>query len=87
MVRLLFFRLQPIEILKPFFILATVKVLTFNKLKSSQLRYLVSFSLLSLVIILLIDQPDLGQTVFFFLLGLQQFSSPESVYYIYLFFL
>ena len=61
-----FFRLQPIEILKPFFILATVKVLTFNKLKSSQLRYLVSFSLLSLVIILLIDQPDLGQTVLIF---------------------
>ena len=61
-----FFRLQPIEILKPFFILATVKVLTFNKLKSSQLRYLVSFSLLSLIIILLIDQPDLGQTVLIF---------------------
>ena len=31
---LYFFRLQPIEILKPFFILATVKVLTFEKFKN-----------------------------------------------------
>ena len=30
---LYFFRLQPIEILKPFFILASVKVLTLEKLK------------------------------------------------------
>ena len=29
-----FFRLQPIEILKPFFILATVKILTLEKLKN-----------------------------------------------------
>ena len=58
-----FFRLQPIELLKPFFILTTVKVLTLEKLKSSQLRYLLSFLLLASVIILLIDQPDLGQSI------------------------
>ncbi|MBD1150709.1 FtsW/RodA/SpoVE family cell cycle protein [Pelagibacterales bacterium SAG-MED29] len=57
------FRLQPIELLKPFFILATVKILTLNKLKNSQIRYLFSFLLLSSVIILLIDQPDLGQSI------------------------
>ena len=57
------FRLQPIELLKPFFILTTVKVLTLEKLKSSQLRYLLSFLLLASVIILLIDQPDLGQSI------------------------
>jgi len=57
------FRFQPIELLKPFFILATVKILTLNKLKSSQIRYLFSFLLLVSVIILLIDQPDLGQTI------------------------
>ncbi len=57
------FRLQPIELLKPFFILATVKILTLDKLKNSQVRYLFSFLLLASVIILLIDQPDLGQSI------------------------
>ncbi len=57
------FRLQPIELLKPFFILMTVKVLTLDKLKGSQVKYLLSFLLLSSVIILLIDQPDLGQSI------------------------
>ena len=58
-----FFRLQPIEILKPFFILITVKILTLEKFKNSQIKYVLSFLLLSSVIILLIDQPDLGQSI------------------------
>ena len=58
-----FFRLQPIEILKPFFILITVKILTIEKFKDTQLKYILSFLLLSSVIILLIDQPDLGQSI------------------------
>ncbi len=58
-----FFRLQPIEILKPFFILITVKILTFEKFKNSQLRYFLSFIVLCSVIIFLIDQPDLGQSI------------------------
>jgi cell division protein FtsW len=57
------FRLQPIELLKPFFILMTVKILTLDKLKNSQIKYLFSFLLLASVIILLIDQPDLGQSI------------------------
>ncbi len=57
------FRLQPIELLKPFFILATVKILTLEKLQNSQIKYLLSFLLLSSIIILLIDQPDLGQSI------------------------
>ena len=60
---LYFFRLQPIEILKPFFILMTVKILTLEKFKSSQIKYALSFMLLCSVIILLIDQPDLGQSI------------------------
>ena len=60
---LYFFRLQPIEILKPLFILITVKILTFEKFKDSQIKYIFSFILLSSVIILLIDQPDLGQSI------------------------
>jgi len=58
-----FFRIQPIEILKPFFVLMTVKILTFERLQNSQLKYILSFLLLSSVIILLIDQPDLGQSL------------------------
>ena len=58
-----FFRLQPIELLKPFFILATVKILTAEKFNNSQVRYLLSFLLLVSVIILLIDQPDFGQSI------------------------
>tara|TARA_B100000242_G_C43006628_1_gene467831 strand:- start:44 stop:1171 length:1128 start_codon:yes stop_codon:yes gene_type:complete len=58
-----FFRLQPIEILKPFFILTTVKILTLKKLQNNQIKYLLSFLLLCSVIILLIDQPDIGQSI------------------------
>ena len=57
------FRLQPIEILKPFFILITVKILTLEKLKNTQVKYILSFTLLVSVTILLIDQPDLGQSI------------------------
>ena len=58
-----FFRLQPIELLKPFFILITVKILTLDRLKNTQIKYSISFLLLLSVIILLIDQPDLGQSI------------------------
>jgi cell division protein FtsW len=60
---LYFFRLQPIEILKPFFILMTVKILTSEKLKTSQAKYFLSFLLLCSVIFLLVGQPDLGQSI------------------------
>ncbi len=82
-----FFRLQPIEVLKPFFILATVKVLTLEKFKNSQLKYILSFFLLSAVIILLIDQPDLGQSIL--LIGswvATVFISGVSLFYVFGFF-
>ncbi len=82
------FRLQPIELLKPFFILATVKILTLDKLKNSQVRYLFSFLLLVSVIILLIDQPDLGQSIL--LTGswiATVFVSGVSIIYIFSFFI
>ena len=82
-----FFRLQPIEILKPLFILMTVKVLTFKNLQISQLKYILSFALLSSVIILLIDQPDLGQSIL--LIGswiATVFISGVSLLYIIIFF-
>ena len=84
---LYFFRLQPIEILKPFFILMTVKILTFEKFKSSQIKYILSFILLCSVIVLLIDQPDLGQSIL--LIGIwiaTVFISGVSLIYIFIFF-
>ncbi len=84
---LYFFRLQPIEILKPFFILMTVKILTLKKFQNSQVKYLLSFMLLSSVIILLIDQPDLGQSIL--LIGAwiaTVFISGVSLIYILIFF-
>ncbi len=82
-----FFRLQPIELLKPFFILVTVKILTLEKLKNSQVKYLFSFLLLVSVIILLIDQPDLGQSIL--LIGswiATVFISGVSLFYVFGFF-
>ena len=60
---LYYFNFQPIEVLKPFFILMTVKILTYRKFKYIQIKYFLSFILLCSVIILLIDQPDLGQSI------------------------
>ena len=81
------FRLQPIEILKPFFILMTVKILSLKKFENSQIKYILSFILLSAVIILLIDQPDLGQLIL--LTGswiATVFISGVSLIYIFVFF-
>ncbi len=82
-----FFRLQPIEVLKPFFILATVKIITLEKFKNSNLNYFLSFLLLSLIIILLIDQPDLGQTILIILTWIATvFISGVSLIYVFGFF-
>ena len=80
---LYYFRLQPIEILKPLFILMTVKILTLKELKNSQVKYFFSFLLLCSVIILLVDQPDLGQSIL--LIGswiFTVFISGVSIFYI-----
>ena len=80
---LYFFRLQPIEILKPFFILMTVKILTLKKLQNRKVKYFLSFLLLCLVIMLLVDQPDLGQSIL--LTGswiITVFISGVSIFYI-----
>ena len=58
-----FFRLQPIELLKPFFVLMSVQILTVNNAKCSNKDYVFSFLLLISIIILLINQPDFGQSI------------------------
>ena len=65
----------------------TVKILTLEKLKESQIKYVLSFILLSSVIILLIDQPDLGQSIL--LIGswvATVFISGVSLTYLFIFF-
>ncbi len=84
---LYFFRLQPIELLKPFFILITVKIITLEKLQNSQLKYFLSFLLLVSVITLLIDQPDLGQSILLIVSWIATvFVSGVSIVYILTFF-
>ena len=57
------FRFQPIEFIKPFFILVIAQIITSNWIKNLNLAHLFSFLLLSLLILLLVLQPDLGQSV------------------------
>ena len=59
-------RFQPIEILKPFFILIIAKILTSNLEKNMYKKYIETIVILSVVLILLIIQPVLGQTILLF---------------------
>ena len=57
------FQLQPVEILKPFFILVTATLLSLTDKKKFLLNYFLSFLILFIVVILLINQPDIGQSI------------------------
>jgi len=56
------FRLQPIELLKPLFIVFVAKTIVSNEKTDIYRRYLYSFAILLTIVIILINQPDLGQT-------------------------
>ncbi len=56
-------RFQPIEFLKPFFIIMIASVLSIENNKSIYIKYFLSFLILAPVIFFLISQPDLGQTL------------------------
>ena len=56
-------RFQPIEILKPFLIIMISTVFTLNIQKSIYFKYLLSFLIIFPVILFLISQPDIGQTI------------------------
>ena len=58
-----FFRLQPIEITKPFFVLITASLISSSKEKNLNYSYALSLFVLSLIIILLLNQPDVGQSI------------------------
>ena len=59
-------RFQPIEVLKPFTIVVMALVLSLQSKTNLYLKYLYSFLILSPIILLLISQPDIGQTILIF---------------------
>jgi cell division protein FtsW len=56
-------RFQPIELVKPLFILYVAKIIILNNKMNINNRYLISFFILLIISILLINQPDIGQTL------------------------
>ena len=56
-------RFQPVELVKPLFIIFVAKIIVLNEKANIYRRYLYSFLVLLLIVIVLINQPDLGQTL------------------------
>ena len=56
-------RFQPIELLKPLFIIFVAKIIVLNENTDIYRRYFYSFVILLTIAIILINQPDLGQTL------------------------
>ena len=56
-------RFQPIEILKPFLIVVLATILASNRITSLYFKYLLSIIVISIISLLLIIQPDIGQTL------------------------
>ena len=81
---LYFFIFQPIELIKPFFILVIAKIISSNKFKNLNFSHLVSFLILSLIVFFLIIQPDLGQSVLLIVTWLSLiFVSGMNIYFIF----
>ena len=60
-------RFQPIELLKPFLIIILASVLSYENNKNIYYKFFLSFLILIPVTLLLIAQPDVGQTLLTFL--------------------
>ncbi|MBC8305390.1 MAG: FtsW/RodA/SpoVE family cell cycle protein [Pelagibacterales bacterium] len=60
-------RFQPIELLKPFLIVIIAHVLSYENKKNIYYKYFLSFLIIIPVILLLIAQPDIGQSFLIFL--------------------
>ena len=56
-------RFQPVELLKPLFIIFVAKIIVLKEDKNVYRRYFYSFIILFLIVTILINQPDLGQTL------------------------
>tara|TARA_B110000444_G_scaffold226303_1_gene230731 strand:- start:20 stop:1138 length:1119 start_codon:yes stop_codon:yes gene_type:complete len=57
------FRFQPIELLKPFFVVVIAIILSRNNFLTSKISYFYSFIILLVPSIILLNQPDVGQTI------------------------
>ena len=57
-----FLRFQPVELLKPLFIIFVAKIIVLNEKTDIYKRYFYSFVTLLIIVMILINQPDLGQT-------------------------
>jgi|TARA_B100000809_G_scaffold257209_1_gene298382 cell division protein FtsW len=60
-------RFQPIELIKPFLIVIIAYVLSYENKKNIYFKYFLSFLIIIPVILLLINQPDIGQSLLLFL--------------------
>ena len=56
-------RFQPVELVKPLFIIFVAKIIMLNQKGSIYKRYFYSFLVLLVIVTLLINQPDFGQTL------------------------
>ena len=54
---------QPVELVKPLFIICVAKIITLNDKHSIYKKYFFSFLVLLFIVFFLINQPDLGQTL------------------------
>ena len=52
-------RFQPVELLKPLFVIFIAKIIVLNEKKDLYIRYFYSLIILLLIVIILINQPDL----------------------------
>jgi len=57
------FRFQPIEFLKPFFIVIIAKILSKENFITTNTSYFLSFLFLVVPCVVLLNQPDVGQTI------------------------
>ena len=60
-------RFQPVELLKPFLIIILASVLSYENNKNIYYKYFLSFLIIIPVILLLVAQPDIGQSLLTFL--------------------
>jgi cell division protein FtsW len=58
-----FLRFQPVEFVKPFFIVIIAKILSKDDLATSNMSFFFSFLVLIIPCIILLNQPDVGQTI------------------------
>ena len=65
-VNLIFFRFQPVEIYKPFFVLLCSLIISNSQIGELKLRIFYSFCVLFFSLLLLLNQPDVGQSLLIF---------------------